>query len=150
MLRKGIELEERIQKRYEEIAEKLRRLEPELSRRFESMATAEAFHARRMEGLHRQFVGEEPIPPLNDIERRELDRAAPWSTPGAAAWVRDATGARQFALQVESDAIVYYHFVAGRVEDAELRASLREFCEIEQGHWAQIQSEFNPARADTA
>lgn len=143
MLRLGIELEERIQKRYEEIAGALASADPALSRRFSQMASAEAFHARRMEGLHRQFVGEEPIRKLNDVEIRELDRAAPWSAAGSAGWVRDAATARLFALQVESDAVVYYTAAADRVDNPELKASLREFCELEQGHWQQIQSEFS-------
>ena len=150
MIRKAIELEERIQRRYEEIAERLGAGQPELSRRFDRMAVAEAFHARRMEGLHRQFVGEVRIPRLSDVERRELDRAAPWSAAGTGDWVHDAATARQYALQVESDAIVYYSFAAEKVDDPELKASLREFCEIEQGHWQQIQNEFPEARADTA
>ena len=135
LLRIAIELEEGCSLRFHELAQFVTLTAPSLSATFQKLAREEGFHAKWLEGLHRQFLGDRPIQELTEPERNDLEHIAPWLAGPLKRWVKDLSSARSLALRIERDSIGFYDHASRRVRNPELARALREFCGKEQAHW---------------
>jgi rubrerythrin len=134
MLRIGIELERRCRQRYHDLARFVAFADRSLSDTFRRLADEEESHARMIEELHLQFVGEQPNAEMSLEERVRVDRLAPWSAGPLLPWVWDVESARHFGARIERDMSAYYRDAASLTPDRDLRDALEELSRLEGQH----------------